>query len=65
VIRILFICHGNICRSVAAEMVLKQMIREVLSIVLRKFLLNRLDCLRPGRASAVKGACTRLALDGR
>ena len=37
----------------------------VLSIVLRKFLLNRLDCLRPGRASAVKGACTRLALDGR
>jgi protein-tyrosine phosphatase len=28
VIKILFICHGNICRSVAAEMVLKQMIRE-------------------------------------
>ena len=27
-IRILFICHGNICRSVAAEMVLKQMARE-------------------------------------
>ena len=27
-IKILFICHGNICRSVAAEMVLKQMIRE-------------------------------------
>jgi len=26
--RILFICHGNICRSVAAEMVMKQMIRE-------------------------------------
>ena len=26
--RILFICHGNICRSVAAEMVLKQMARE-------------------------------------
>ena len=24
-IRILFICHGNICRSTAAEMVLKQM----------------------------------------
>ncbi len=24
--RILFICHGNICRSVAAEMVLRQMI---------------------------------------
>ena len=27
-IRILFICHGNICRSVAAEMVLKQMAKE-------------------------------------
>ena len=27
-IKILFICHGNICRSAAAEMVLKQMIRE-------------------------------------
>ena len=27
-IRILFICHGNICRSVAAEMVLRQMIAE-------------------------------------
>ncbi len=27
-IRILFICHGNICRSAAAEMVLKQMVRE-------------------------------------
>ncbi len=27
-IKILFICHGNICRSVAAEMVLKQMVRE-------------------------------------
>ena len=27
-IKILFICHGNICRSVAAEMVMKQMIRE-------------------------------------
>ena len=26
--RILFICHGNICRSAAAEMVMKQMIRE-------------------------------------
>ena len=26
--KILFICHGNICRSVAAEMVLKQMVRE-------------------------------------
>ena len=26
--RILFICHGNICRSVAAEMVLKQMAKE-------------------------------------
>ena len=28
VIRICFICHGNICRSVAAETVLKQMARE-------------------------------------
>ena len=28
VIKILLICHGNICRSVAAEMVLKQMARE-------------------------------------
>ena len=28
VIKILFICHGNICRSAAAEMVLKQMARE-------------------------------------
>ena len=27
-IKILFVCHGNICRSAAAEMVLKQMIRE-------------------------------------
>ena len=27
-IKILFICHGNICRSVAAKMVLKQMARE-------------------------------------
>ena len=27
-IRILFVCHGNICRSAAAEMVLKQMARE-------------------------------------
>ncbi len=27
-IRILFICHGNICRSVAAEMVMRQMIAE-------------------------------------
>ena len=26
--RILFICHGNICRSAAAEMVLKQMAHE-------------------------------------
>ena len=26
--KILFVCHGNICRSVAAEMVLKQMTRE-------------------------------------
>ena len=26
--KILFICHGNICRSAAAEMVLKQMARE-------------------------------------
>ena len=26
--KVLFICHGNICRSVAAEMVLKQMARE-------------------------------------
>ncbi len=26
--KILFICHGNICRSAAAEMVMKQMIRE-------------------------------------
>ena len=26
--RILFICHGNICRSAAAEMVMKQMARE-------------------------------------
>ena len=26
--KILFICHGNICRSPAAEMVLKQMARE-------------------------------------
>ena len=26
--KILFICHGNICRSAAAEMVLKRMIRE-------------------------------------
>ncbi len=25
-IKILFICHGNICRSVAAEMVLRQML---------------------------------------
>ena len=27
-IRILFICHGNICRSAAAEMVMKQMARD-------------------------------------
>jgi len=27
-IKILFICHGNICRSAAAEMVLKQMLEE-------------------------------------
>ena len=27
-IKILFVCHGNICRSAAAEMVMKQMIRE-------------------------------------
>ena len=27
-IKILFVCHGNICRSVAAEMVLRQMIDE-------------------------------------
>ena len=27
-VKILFVCHGNICRSVAAEMVLKQIIRE-------------------------------------
>ena len=26
--RVLFVCHGNICRSTAAEMVLKQMARE-------------------------------------
>ena len=26
--KILFVCHGNICRSVAAEMVLRQMARE-------------------------------------
>ena len=27
-IRVLFICHGNICRSAAAEMVMKHMARE-------------------------------------
>ena len=27
-IKILFICHGNICRSAAAETVMRQMIRE-------------------------------------
>ena len=27
-IKILFICHGNICRSAAAEMVLRQMVAE-------------------------------------
>lgn len=27
-IRILFICHGNICRSTMAEMVLKHLVRE-------------------------------------
>ena len=27
-VKILFICHGNICRSAAAEMVMKQMVRE-------------------------------------
>ena len=27
-VKILFVCHGNICRSAAAEMVLKQMARE-------------------------------------
>ncbi len=27
-IKILFVCHGNICRSAAAEMVLKQMLRD-------------------------------------
>ena len=27
-IRVLFICHGNICRSAAAKMVMRQMIRE-------------------------------------
>ena len=26
--KILFVCHGNICRSAAAEMVMKQMTRE-------------------------------------
>ncbi|MBP5728827.1 MAG: low molecular weight phosphotyrosine protein phosphatase, partial [Clostridia bacterium] len=26
--KILFICHGNICRSAAAEVVLKQMAEE-------------------------------------
>ncbi len=34
----------------------KAEIRPVLSRVLRKFVLNRLDCLPPDRASAVKGA---------
>ena len=28
VIRILFVCHGNICRSPMAEMVLKHLVRE-------------------------------------
>ena len=27
-VKILFVCHGNICRSAAAEAVLKQMVRE-------------------------------------
>ena len=27
-IKVLFVCHGNICRSAAAEMVMKQMARE-------------------------------------
>ena len=28
VLRICFICHGNICRSAAAEVILRQMVRE-------------------------------------
>ena len=27
-VKVLFICHGNICRSAAAEMVLRQMAEE-------------------------------------
>lgn len=34
---ILFVCHGNICRSVMAEMIMKQMVREAGYILSNSF----------------------------
>lgn len=41
--KILFVCHGNICRSAAAEMVLKQMLRE-----------QRIDWIKTDSAAATR-----------
>ena len=42
-IKILFVCHGNICRSPMAEFVMKKMVREVPSVISAKTSLTAAD----------------------
>lgn len=41
-IKILFVCHGNICRSVAAEYIFKAIVKEKIKNRYFKFLLGLL-----------------------
>ena len=50
-IRVLFICHGNICRSPMAEFVMKDLVKKAGG--------NRQPCLSPGPPKA-EGARYRL-----
>ena len=55
-IKILFICHGNICRSPMGEMIMKQLVRE-------RHLENRFtiaSCATTGRRSATRSIRPRV-----